>query len=634
MNPKKDGAKPHRRPTPRGRYDKIRRIDGRHPLMRAAPDCFVPYPARRRHDAEVAYFNFGLAREMGLIPRSHPDRLTAELRRTLIETFGLVIINEYDYLNRTPIPAQDVLPHRYMATRYLQLQHPDKRGDSSGDGRSVWNGHVRHAGVTWDVSSCGIGVTRLCPATSEQGRFFRTGNYIASYGCGTAALAEGINAAVMSEVFHRNEVQTERVLAVLALPSGLAINVRAARNLLRPSHFFVHLHQRNLEMLRSTVDFFIDRQIANGEWPRLPEATTPARARRRYRHFARDAARTFARITATYESEYVFCWLDWDGDNILADGGIIDYGSVRQFGLYHREYRFEDVDRMSTTIPEQRRKARHVVQKYAQIRDYLISGEKKPLARFANDSVVRLFDREFERHKRELLLRKAGFAPRDVTKLGRTNGAAVRRFQRAFATLERARSARGRVNVSDGLTWDAIYCMRDVLRELPVRYAEACRSHDGEPDLAALLLDAPEFFAIAHSSFASRKDRRPSTGRRRQARELQRSYLALMTAAAGRGPGRLARKLQNIAARSATLNRYDRITGDSVDHVSNRLIRARRRLGPDALYRLIQRFTDYQDLIPEHESARLEDGAPALPEAAERVFARMVALAGEYREGL
>jgi hypothetical protein len=457
---------------------------------------------------------------------------------------------------------------------------------------------------------------------------------VASYGCGTAALAEGINAAVMSEVFHRNEVQTERVLAVLALPSGLAINVRAAKNLLRPSHFFVHLHQRNLEMLRSTVDFFIDRQVANGDWPRLPEATTPTRARRRYGHFARNAARTFARITATYESEYVFCWLDWDGDNILADGGLIDYGSVRQFGLYHRAYRFEDTDRMSTTIPEQRRKARHVVQKYAQIRDYLISGVKKPLARFAKDPVVRLFDREFERHKRELLLRKVGFPGRDVRKLSRAHGAAVRRFQQAFAALERARSARGRVKVSDGLTWDAIYCMRDVLRELPARYAETCRASDGPPDPAALLLAAPEFFEIAHSSYASRRDRRPSGARRRQARELQLSYLALVAAAAGSGPGRLARKLARIAERSATLNRYDRITGDSVDHVSDRLIRARRRLGPDALYRLIQRFTDYQDLIPEHDPVHPDDAAPAQPDAAERVFARMVALTGEYREGL
>ena len=93
----------------------------------------------------------------------------------------------------------------------------------------------------------------------------------------------------------------------------------------------------------------------------------------------------------------MFCWLDWDGDNVLADGSIIDYGSVRQFGLYHREYRFEDVDRMSTTIPEQRRKARGIVQKYAQIRDFLVTGVRSPLQSFARDPVLDLFDAEFHR---------------------------------------------------------------------------------------------------------------------------------------------------------------------------------------------------------------------------------------------
>src|SRR5262249_46980257 len=156
-----------------------------------------------------------------------------------------------------------------------------------------------------------------------------------------------------------------------------------------PSHFFVHLKQGDRASLESCVELFIDRQIANGDWPRIE-----GRARR-LRFFAAQTARTFARIAATFESEYIFCWLDWDGDNILADGGIIDYGSVRQFGLYHREYRFEDVDRMSTTIPEQRRKARHIVQNFAQIRDFLLSGRKGPLARFRRDPILALFDDEF-----------------------------------------------------------------------------------------------------------------------------------------------------------------------------------------------------------------------------------------------
>jgi len=195
------------------------------------------------------------------------------------------------------------------------------------------------------------------------------------------------------------------VLAVIEFPGGFAINVRAARSLFRPSHFFAPLKQGDLESLDGCVRVFVARQMANGDWPRIE-----GRARQ-LRFFAAQTARTFARMTATFEREYVFCWLDWDGDNVLADGGIVDYGSVRQFGLFHREYRFEDVDRMSTSLPEQRRKARHIVQNFAQIRDFLLSGRKRPLASFRNDPILALFDQEFARTKSLLLLRQVGLAP-------------------------------------------------------------------------------------------------------------------------------------------------------------------------------------------------------------------------------
>ena len=626
------------RRRPRRRHHPLRKIDGRHPLKRAAPDCYVGYRARRRHDSEVAYFNFGLAREMGLIPSRHPDRLTADLRRAILETFSLVIINEYDFLNGTPIPRRDLLPHGYMATRYLQLQHPDKRGANSGDGRSVWNGCVTRGGVTWDVSSCGTGVTRLCPATSQHKTFFRTGNYIASYGCGTAALAEGINAALMSEIFHRNGIATERVLAVLALPSGLAINVRAARNLLRPSHFLVHLRADNREPLRQAVDFFIDRQVANGDWPALPAGRDRRGARRRYGYLAEDAARTFARATATFESEYIFCWLDWDGDNILADGSIVDYGSIRQFGLYHREYRFEDTNRMSTTIPEQRRKARHLVQKYAQIRDFLVSGKKTPLTSFARDPILALFDAEFERIKRLRLLHKIGFDEPTANGLLEKAGDELLLFSRAFTSFERARSSRGPVKVPDGLSWNAIYCMRDVLRELPVRCGElltrAAEQGKSEPADALLCLPADELIEIALSSYASRSDRTPSRHRRRMARELQRGYVALLRAAAELRGEPLERTLHHAAQRAAVINQRDRITGDGIDHAASRLIRRRRQLSVEALYHVVQRFTDSQDLDPARAVNCSTRAKPAPAPLEERVLASLTRATRDFREGL
>ena len=77
------------------------------------------------------------------------------------------------------------------------------------------------------------------------------------------------------------------------------------------------------------------------------------------------------------------CWMVWDGDKILSDGGIINYGSLRQFGLFHHEYRYDDAERMSTTITEQKNKAKYIVQAFAQLTDYLQQGVKRPIKAFA-----------------------------------------------------------------------------------------------------------------------------------------------------------------------------------------------------------------------------------------------------------
>jgi len=597
------------------RYPRFASIDGRHPLRAAVPRGHVDYAARRRHDGEVVYFNFALAREMGLVPPGHPDRMNRTLARAVLDAFCLVIINEHDLEHGLEVPERDRLPHPFMATRYLQLQHPGRRGRTSGDGRSVWNGCLRHNGITWDVTSCGTGVTRLCPATAEQQRFFKTGTRLAEYGCGTAALAEGMADALMSEVFYRNGVPTERVLAVIGLPQGLAITVRAARNLLRPSHFFVHLKQGDLASLRGVADYYAARQIANGDWPKLREGVA------RYRYLADEAARSFARAAATFESEYIFCWLDWDGDNILVDGGIIDYGSVRQFGLFHREYRFEDVDRMSTTIPEQRRKARHIAQNFAQIRDYLCTGHKAPLASFAHDPVLEIFDREFALERRRRLLANLGLPPQACRALLRSTPPALETFRKAHAYFERARSSRGPLPVPDGVSWDAIFSTRDLLRELPERFR---RSPEPLPPEA--------FLEIARSSYArTRADRAATPHRMRMAQSFQRSYLALLGAAARAVDLSLAELLAEVEWRSAVLNRRDRITGDSIDLAVKRLILNRSALPATRMYRVVERFVAHQHTRPQRRRAPQRTTARSREL---RVLQRLLRVVEELREGL
>jgi hypothetical protein len=592
-------------------YSAFARIDGRHPFRDAVPGGHVDYRARRRRGGEVAFFNYGLAREMGLIASGHPNAMNPALRRALLDAFALVIVNEYDLAHGLRIPPRDLLPHPYMATRYLQLQHPDRRGTTSGDGRSVWNGTWRHAGVSWDVSSCGTGVTCLCPATAQTKRFYKTGSRTASYGCGTASVEEGLAAAVMSEVLNRNGIPTERVLAVIALPGGFAINVRAARNLLRPSHLFAPLKQNDLHRLRCAVDYAIARERKNGA---LPPARTAAEG---YRVFAEAAASAFGRAAAIFEREYVFCWLDWDGDNVLLDGSIVDYGSVRQFGLYHREYRFDDGPRWSTTIPEQKAKARTIVRCFAQIAHALIEGRRAPLAAFANDPVLRVFDAAFAETRDRLLLRRAGFDAKTESLLLARARPLVRRFDRAHRWFETARSARGPVKVPDGITWNAVYSTRDLLRELPRIFARHPR-----PVATDIVLD------IAASSYATRADRRPTPTKRRRAREFQTAYLALARRAARLTGRPMPAVLADAAARSSTINAYARITGDAIAHAAARLARARKTLGPDGLFEVIDRFARRQS-----QSADAGGDPPRRP-SAKRVFDELFALAITTRDGL
>ncbi|MBJ19843.1 MAG: hypothetical protein GY910_16555 [bacterium] len=601
------------------RYPKIESIDGRHPLAHRVPSAVVPYAARRRRDSEIAFFNFDLARQIGLIPARHPDHLTPTLRRTLLDTFSLVIVNEWDEAHgRTPSP-RDRCPHTYMATRYLQLQHPDKRGVNSGDGRSIWNGLFRGQRGQWDVSSCGTGVTRLCPATSAMGEFFQTGNARTDYGCGTAHIDEGIGAALMSEAFARNGIHTERVLAVLSLPSGLAINVRVAANLIRPSHFFGLLRRREDEDLRRLVLYYAEREIDDGRWPEI------ARERDRIRYLARRVATDFARATATFESEYIFCWLDWDGDNILTDGSIIDYGSVRQFGLYHHSYRFEDTDRVSTSIPEQKRKARQIVQRFAQLRDLLLEGELPALDQLANDDVLTLFDREFDQHRRRLFLRQIGCNEEDVDAILHKNPACLEQLLALHRRLERRRSSRGICRVPDGLSWNAVYCMRDILRELPERLRVSAAQ--GSPRLPA-----DHFYEIALSAIASKKDRRLNAYRQRLALTYQRHYLQLVDAVASRGGRSRETVLQDLSTRSVLRNPYARMTGDGLTHATRRLTTILRRLAPEETFGLVRAFADSQ----QREGASISSSEAM---AGERPFVRrihrdLMALARDYRESL
>ncbi|MDH5428004.1 MAG: hypothetical protein OEY57_07495, partial [Nitrospirota bacterium] len=566
-------------------YDRFRLINGNHDFQKAVPDGAVDYSVRLRPGGTLAYFNYDLAKEMGLIPDDHPQKMNRILAQTVLDTFGIQIINEYDLLHRTPISKKQMKPNTYMATRYLQSQHPDRTGRTSGDGRSIWNGQISYRGTTWDISSCGTGATCLSPATAIHKKFFKTGDPSVSYGCGYSDLEDGMAAALLSEIFYRNGIATERTLAVLEYPKGFSVNVRTGTNLLRPSHLFRYLKQGDRAGLRSAVDYFIDRQVANGHWPKQGSRNKD------YAYLPAYIATRFAQATARFESDYLFVWLDWDGDNILMDGGIIDYGSVRQFGLYHHEYRFDDTDRWSTTIPEQKRKARYIVQTFIQISDFLLRGKKNTIQTYTRHELLAMFDREFEQQLNRHLLYKIGFHESHREYLLKEHQDLIKKFKRVFSYFEKAKSHRGPHKVLDGRTWDAIYCMRDILRELPVHL------------LGKEMVMPPELFmeTIA-SSYASKRDKTLHEAKVRKIQEFQKRYWALVQQTAKRFKTTERKILLELGMRSAILNQYDRITGNSILEVTAKVLRERKRLSFDDMHKVIQDFIHYQKMRPDPDS--------------------------------
>jgi len=62
-------------------YSQFDQIDGRHPLQKALPEMVVSYRVRERKGARIAYFNFHLAKEMGLLPADQDEVMTPALEK-------------------------------------------------------------------------------------------------------------------------------------------------------------------------------------------------------------------------------------------------------------------------------------------------------------------------------------------------------------------------------------------------------------------------------------------------------------------------------------------------------------------------------------------------------------------------
>ncbi|UXR64154.1 hypothetical protein EZJ49_13895 [Bdellovibrio bacteriovorus] len=601
-------------------YSSFDQLNGVHPWMDAVKDGFVSYKVRELNTGNVAYFNFILAKEMGLIPPDHPHQMSDDLQQKLIETFSLQIINEYDELTHRRIDPATIRPHKYMATRYLQLQHSNKQGKTSGDGRGIWNGTVYHRGTTWDVSSRGTGVTCLAPGAVQAQKPLKTGGTEFGYGCGLAEIDELLGASILAEVMHLQGIGTERMLCVIDLGKGYGIGVRAAQNLIRPAHLFLYLKQERWDNLKAATDYLIDRQVDNKVW------NIKAKGTGKYDEMLNEISKSFGEFTAILDTDYIFAWLDWDGDNVLADAGIIDYGSVRQFGIRHDKYRYDDVERFSTNLNEQKQKARLIVQVFAQMADYLKTKKKKPLREFAQHPAVLNFNKAFDQKRAERLLYRMGFNETQRNHIMAKEGL-FERFDKEFSFFERAKVSGNTEKVADGVNHPALYNMRTIMKEYPRFLMESPLPFEKR------WMTENSFFKTVLSGFAKSRDARMGEKQRRHIEAFQSIYRELVETASGRNkPEHI---LKGICDRAEKLNSDKRITGNALIEMVEEIISEKKKgLPMEQIQKIVDKLVYEQNGMPEIPVSRFYRDQLATPAVKMDLYAKLLSLVEENKESI
>ncbi|MCO5143935.1 MAG: protein adenylyltransferase SelO family protein [Oligoflexia bacterium] len=566
-------------PESQGKYASFDQINGNHPWKYTVPNGFIDYEVRILRGSKIVYFNFNLAKEMGLIAKEHPHKLNKDLENKLVETFSLRIINEYDQLMGFRYPKKDIKPNRYMATRYLQLQHSIKNGSTSGDGRSMWNGNfLSPNGVCWDISSCGTGVTRLSPGYAKEFKPIQTGDPQVSYGSGLADIDEGVSAAILSESFHARGILTERTLLVIETADGNGINIRAAKDLLRPSHLFLHLKQNNQLMLKSSLDYFIAKQVHNRMWK-------PIADEQKYDYFLKKIVTNYSTFAAQLEEEYIFCWLDWDGDNMLMSGGIIDYGSIRQMGLCHHHYRYDDVDRYSTNLKEQKNKAKYLVQTFIQMIDFVRTGIKNDIKSYAKHPLLDEFESNYKNQYTKRVLQKTGFSKKQTNHLIKNFPNFVNSFMKSFTALERVESKEQLISTPDGINNPPLFNVRNILEELPKFYLKNNR-----------VFELKEFIETAKSPYLKKKHQKNIQKFQRIITRFQKDYISLLEKV--RTEKYLSKSILECAMRASSINRKNIVTGDGIIHVVNYLLDKRKTVNKNEFIKIIDAIVNHQQGHP------------------------------------
>jgi hypothetical protein len=244
---------------------------------------------------------------------------------------------------------------------------------------------------------------------------------------------------------------------------------------------------------------------------------------------------------------------------------------------------------LSTNLNEQRQKAREIVQTFAQMTDYLLTGEKKPWKAFASHACLRQFDKHFRYYSLERFLFHVGFNEPLRRLLLNKHRKTVEAFYSLHTRLERVKTNRKLRKVADGVHRPAILNLRAALAMMPRHLSEkpACQT-----------VDSREIFAWILSSQAVTRDRKMPETLRRDLQRWQQLYLRMLGQVTT--PTTWKKTVELIKNRATIINFEGRITGNALIHIVDEILRYRRRGLSDAeVQSAIEELIETQTLNPD-----------------------------------
>jgi ABC-type long-subunit fatty acid transport system fused permease/ATPase subunit len=159
--------------------------------------------------------------------------------------------------------------------------------------------------------------------------------------------------------------------------------------------------------------------------------------------------------------------------------------------------------------------------------------------------------------------------------------------------------------------------MRDILREFPQIYLSREKN-----------IDEFEFIEIVKSNYAKKADLIISNHRKKMIQLFQSFYLKLVKKSAKHFELSQNELILKITMRSSIINKAERVTGDSVTYIVDKVLNHKPKLQANEIFELLEDFKNYQTLDPDIVKKIKND------KKHHSLMPTLMELVRDYREGI